>query len=34
MNAVAKRLRPKSRRGFSQVKATQAYLLSVEETER
>ncbi|MDQ6733631.1 MAG: HEPN domain-containing protein, partial [Nitrospirota bacterium] len=29
MNAVAKRLRPKSRRGFSQVRATQAYLRSV-----
>jgi hypothetical protein len=34
MNAVAKWLRPKSRRGFSQVRVTQAYLQSVEETER
>jgi hypothetical protein len=34
MNAVVKRLRPKSRRDFSQVRATQAYLRSVEEPER
>ena len=34
MNAAAKRLRPKPRRGFSQVRATQAYLRSVEEAER
>jgi hypothetical protein len=34
MSTVAKRLRPKPRRGFSQVRATQAYLRYVEETER
>jgi hypothetical protein len=34
MNAVVKRLRPKSRRDFSQVRATQTYLRSVEEPER
>ena len=34
MNAVAKRLSPKSRRGFSQVRTTQASLRSVEEIER
>lgn len=34
MNAVAKRLRPKPRRVFSHVRATQASLRSVEEIER
>jgi hypothetical protein len=34
MNAVAKRLIPTRRRGFSQVRVTQAYLRSAEETER
>jgi hypothetical protein len=34
MNAVAKAAETETRRGFSQVRATQAYLQSVEETER
>lgn len=34
MNAVARRFETEARRGFSQVRPTQAYVQSVEEAER